>query len=96
PIESQIRGRLNPSDTIDWYKMDIPYDGKVTLRGSVTTSISSPMAATFYSENRTPVTYYIGNGDTLTVPAKAGRMLIKLQRSGGVNAFTYVLTSSFT
>ncbi|WP_029100310.1 S8 family peptidase [Brevibacillus thermoruber] len=95
PIESQIRGRLNPSDTIDWYKMDIPYDGKVTLRGSVTTSISSPMAATFYSENRTPVTYYIGNGDTLTVPAKAGRMLIKLQRSGGVNAFTYVLTSSF-
>ncbi len=96
PIESQLRAQLTQSDTVDWYYMDIPYDGKVTFAASVTSSVGSPMAATFYPENRTPVTYYIGNGDNLTIPVKAGRMEIKLQRSGGVASFTYVLTSKFT
>lgn len=96
PIESQLRAQLTQSDPIDWYYMDIPYDGKVTLTASVTSQVGSPMAATFYPENRSPVTYYIGNGDTLTIPAKAGRMEIKLERSGGVASFTYLLTSRFT
>lgn len=95
PIESQLRAQLTPSDTVDWYYMDIPYDGKVTLTASVTSQVGSPMAVTVYPENRSPVTYYIGNGDTLTIPAKAGRMEMKLERSGGVASFTYVLTSKF-
>ncbi|MFF2533229.1 S8 family serine peptidase [Brevibacillus sp. NPDC058079] len=97
PIESQIRGNLGPKDTIDWLKMDIPYDGKVSFSASVTSGVSSAMAATFYPENRPPITQYFGNGDTITVPVKAGRMNIRLMRNGGVNnAFTYVLTSKFT
>jgi len=96
PIESQIRGNLGPNDTTDWFEMDVPYDGKVSLKASVNSTVSAPMAATFYSENRSPVTLYIGNGDTITVPAKAGRLDIRLVRSGGVNAFSYVLTSKFT
>ena len=95
PIESQIRGNMGPNDTVDWYWMDIPYDGKVTLRASVTAGVSSAIAATFYSENRAPITQYVGNGGMLTVPAKAGRMNIKLVRNAGVSQFTYVLTSSF-
>ncbi|MCM3079638.1 S8 family serine peptidase [Brevibacillus invocatus] len=96
PIESQIRGNLGPNDTVDWYWMDIPYDGKVTFKANVSVGLASPMAATFYSDKRSPVTHYIGNGDTLTVPVKAGRMSIKLVRNGGVSAFTYVLTSKFS
>ncbi|MFD2369406.1 S8 family serine peptidase [Brevibacillus sp. GCM10020057] len=96
PIESQIRGNLGPNDTTDWYKMDVPYDGRVSLTAAVNSIVSAPMAATFYSENRTPATYYIGNGDTITVPAKAGQLDIRLVRNGGVNAFSYVLTSKFT
>ncbi|MFY0543139.1 S8 family peptidase [Brevibacillus sp. H7] len=96
PIESQLRAQLTPSDTIDWYYMDIPYDGKVTFTASITSRLGSPMAATFYPENRSPVTYYIGNGDNLTIPVKTGRMEIKLERSGGVASFTYLLTSKFT
>ncbi|MDH6350897.1 serine protease [Brevibacillus sp. 1238] len=96
PIEAQVRGNLGPNDTVDWFKMDVPYDGKVSLTASVNSGVSSAMSATFYPANRQPVTYYIGNGDTITVPAKAGRMNIKLVRNGGVNAFTYVLTSKFT
>lgn len=96
PIESQIRGNLGPNDTADWFKMEVPYDGRVSLKASVNSTVSSPMAATFYSENRTPVTHYIGNGDTITVSAKAGRMDIRLVRNGGVNAFSYVLTSKFS
>lgn len=95
PIESQIRGNLGPNDTVDWLKMDVPYDGKVILTAAVTSGVASPMAATFYPENRTPVTHYIGDGDTLTIPAKAGRMDIRLVRNGGVNSFAYVLTSKF-
>lgn len=95
PIESQIRGNLGPNDTVDWYWMDVPYDGKVTLRASVSVGVASSIAATFYSENRDPITQYVGNGGTLTVPAKAGRMNIKLVRNAGVSQFTYVLTSSF-
>lgn len=96
PIEQQIRGNLGPNDTTDWFKMDVPYDGRVSFTASVNSTVSSPMAATFYSENRTPVTHYIGNGDTITVSAKAGRMDIRLVRNGGVNAFSYVLTSRFS
>lgn len=96
PIESQIRGNLGPNDTVDWFRMDVPYDGKVSLTASVTSTVASPMAATFYSDNRTPVTHYIGNGDTVTVSAKAGKLDIKLVRNGGVNSFSYVLTSRFT
>lgn len=95
PIESQLRAQLSERDPIDWYFMDVPYDGKVTLLATVTSSVSAPLAATFYSDNREPATYYIGNGDTLTVPAKAGRMYIKMERSGGVNSFTYLLMSRF-
>ncbi|MFS0555811.1 S8 family peptidase [Brevibacillus sp. 179-C9.3 HS] len=97
PIESQIRGNLGPKDTVDWLRMDIPYDGKVSFTATVTSGISSAMAATFYPDNRPPITQYFGNGDTVTVPVKAGRMDIRLMRNGGVNsAFTYVLTSKFT
>lgn len=97
PIEAQIRGNLGPKDTVDWLKMDIPYDGKVTFTSSVTSGISSAMAATFYPENRPPITQYFGNGDTFTIPVKAGRMNIRLMRNGGVNnSFTYALTSKFT
>lgn len=95
PIESQIRGNLGPNDPVDWFWVDIPYDGKLSLQASVTTGVGTPIAATFYSENRSPVTHYIGNGETLTVPAKAGRMNIRLVRNGGVSRLTYVLTSSF-
>ena len=96
PIESQIRGNLGPNDTVDWFKMDIPYDGKVTFHATVSVGSASPMVATFYSDNRTPVTHYIGNGDTLTVPAKQGQMMIRLMRNGGVSGFTYVLTSRYS
>ncbi|CAI8999370.1 Serine protease [Brevibacillus sp. IT-7CA2] len=97
PIESQIRGNLGPKDTVDWLKMDIPYDGKVSFTATVTSGISSAMAATFYPENRQPITHYFGNRDMITVPVKAGRMNIRLMRNGGVNnAFTYVLTSKFS
>ncbi|GAA4718586.1 S8 family peptidase [Brevibacillus fulvus] len=96
PIESQIRAQLSPADPIDWYYMDVPYDGKVTFTASLTSSSISAMAATFYPANKQPVTYYVGNGDTLIVPAKQGRMYIKLQRSGGVNNFIYLLTSKFS
>lgn len=97
PIESQIRGNLGPKDTVDWLKMDIPYDGKVSFTATVTSGISSAVAATFYPENRQPITQYFGNGDTITVPVKAGSMNIRLMRNGGVNnAFNYVLTSKFT
>lgn len=96
PIEQQIRGNLGPNDTVDWFKMDVPYDGKVSFTATINSGVSSAMAATFYPENRTPITQYFGNGDTVTVPAKAGRMNIKLMRNGGVNSFAYVLTSKFT
>lgn len=96
PIESQIRAQLNGNDQIDWYYMDIPYDGKVSLNAYVSTSSIVSLAATFYTENNQPFTYYIGNSDTLGVPVKEGRMYMKLQRSGGVGAFGYVLTSKFT
>jgi len=95
PIESQIRGNLGPNDTVDWFKVDIPYDGKLTLRASITARVSTPMAVIAYPDNRSPVTYYVGNGGTVTIPAKAGRMYLKLVRNGGVARFTYVLTSSF-
>ncbi|GED67559.1 hypothetical protein BRE01_12610 [Brevibacillus reuszeri] len=96
PIESQIRATLGPNNTVDWFRMDIPYDGKVNFTSSITSSVSSAMAATFYTDNRQPVTEYFGNGDTVTVPAKAGRMYIKIVRTAGVNTFTYVLTSRFS
>lgn len=96
PIESQIRGNLGPNDTVDWFSMDVPYDGKVSFTATVNSGVSSAMAATFYSENRPAVTQYFGNGDTVTVPAKAGKMNIRLMRNAGVNAFTYVLTSRFS
>lgn len=96
PIESQIRGNLGPNDPVDWYWMEIPYDGKVTLKANVSVGLASPMAATFYSDKRSPVTHYIGNGDSLTVQVKKGRLLIRLVRNGGVSAFSYVLTSKFS
>ncbi|WP_289140249.1 S8 family serine peptidase [uncultured Brevibacillus sp.] len=95
PIESQIRGNLGPNDTVDWFRMDVPYDGKVNFTSTVNSGVSSAIAATFYTENREPITEYFGNGDTVTVPAKAGRMYIRLLRTAGVNSFTYVLTSRF-
>ncbi|USG65342.1 S8 family serine peptidase [Brevibacillus ruminantium] len=95
PIESQLRAQLSEQDVVDWYFMDIPYDGKVTFVTTVTSPLPAPLAISFFSENRDPSTYYVGNGDTLTVPAKAGRMYIKMERSGGVNAFTYLMTSRF-
>ncbi|MGO0063622.1 S8 family peptidase [Brevibacillus fluminis] len=95
PIESQIRAQLGSTDTVDWYYIDVPYSGKVSFTSLVTSKISTPMAATFYVEDRQPVTYYLGNGDTLSIPSKAGRVYVKLERSGGVESFTYTLTSSF-
>ncbi|WP_243014847.1 S8 family peptidase [Brevibacillus borstelensis] len=96
PIESQLRAKLSESDKTDWYYMDIPYDGKVTLVSTVTSTNTTALAATFFPENREASTYYIGNGDTLTVPVKAGRMYIRMERSFGVKGFTYLLTSRFT
>lgn len=96
PIESQLRASLSESDKMDWYFMDIPYDGKVTLVATVTSTNTTALAATFFPENREASTYYIGNGDTLTVPVKAGRMYIRMERSFGVKGFTYLLTSRFT
>ncbi|NGQ95616.1 S8 family serine peptidase [Brevibacillus sp. SYP-B805] len=95
PIEGQLRADLNQNDRIDWYYMDIPYDGKVTFNANVTTRSIVAIAATFYVANEQPHTYYIGNGDTLTIPAKEGRMYLKLERSGGIGSFNYVLTSHF-
>lgn len=95
PIESQIRANLGTSDTVDWYYVDVPYAGKTTFTSLITSQISTSMAATFYVEDRQPVTYYLGNGDTLSIPSKAGRLYIKLERSGGVEFFTYTLTSTF-
>lgn len=95
PIESQIRAQLHQNDTIDWYSMDIPYDGRVTFSATVSTRSSTAIAATFYSDKKQPVTYYIGNGDTLTIPARQGKMYMKLERTGGITAFTYVLTGRF-
>jgi hypothetical protein len=62
---------------------------------SVSSTSASAIAATFYPENRQPATYYIGNGETLTIPAREGRMYIKLERTGGVAGFNYLLTSRF-
>lgn len=96
PIESQVRAQLYGNDSVDWYYMDIPYDGKVTFNAYVSTSSIVSLAATFYPEDKQPFTYYIANGDSSAVTVKQGRMYIKLQRSGGVTGFSYVLTSRFT
>jgi len=96
PIESQVRASLHATDQTDWYYMDIPYDGKVTLNAYVSTSSIVSLAATFYPEDKQPFTYYIGNSDSAGIAVKEGRLYMKLQRSGGVGAFSYVLTSRFT
>ncbi len=95
PIESQARGELSPKDQVDWFYTDVPYDGKVTFRTWVSTGTVAPIAATFFSEDRSPVTYYISSGGTLTVPLRAGRVYYKLERVG-IPSVRYVLTSRFT
>lgn len=96
PIESQLRGRIDLEDHTDWYFTDVPYDGKITLQATISSRLASPLAATFFVEGRQPATYYLGNGDTLSVPVRAGRMHVRMQRSGGAGTFTYLLTSRFT
>ncbi|MGE5702150.1 MAG: S8 family peptidase [Clostridia bacterium] len=95
PIESQLRGQLTSKDTVDWYYVDVPYAGKTTFTSRVTSGLSTPLAVTFFIEDRQPATYYWGNGDTLSVPSKAGRMYIKMERSGGVSGLAYTITSEF-
>ncbi|MGD8190297.1 S8 family peptidase [Brevibacillus ginsengisoli] len=95
PIETQLRAVLNARDTVDWYYTDIPYEGKLTLESRVQTNSDAPLAATFYQDGDTPVTYYLGNGST-TVSVNPGRYYIKFVRSDQMGNFSYTLTSRFT
>ncbi|WP_139491146.1 S8 family peptidase [Brevibacillus dissolubilis] len=96
PIESQNLSRLGPYDTIDWFYTDVPYDGKLVFTASVTSKAVAPIAATFYMEGRGPVTYYLADGDTLTIPTQSGRLFYKLERGSGSGDFAYTLTNRFT
>lgn len=95
PIESQIRAVINARDSVDWYYMDIAYEGRVTFDTQVSTGSAAPLAATFYRENDVPVTYYLGNSGTTTISVKPGRYYIKMMRSGGMGDFSYTVTSKF-
>ncbi len=95
PIETELRASLSDANTVGWYYMDVPYNGKVTLTSVVNSTLSTPMAVTFFIEDKQPVTYYMANGDSVSVPSRDGRMYIKVERSFGVNNLTYLLTSSF-
>ncbi|WP_019123239.1 S8 family peptidase [Brevibacillus massiliensis] len=95
PIESQVRGQLSSGDPIDWFYSDIPYDGKLVFTTKVTPSSGSAIAATFYRNGDTPVTYYVGGGKTLTVPVRAGKLYFKLERGSGAGTFSYVFESKF-
>lgn len=95
PIESQLRAQLSDKDTVDWYYMDVPYEGKVTLSATISSRASSPLSVSFFPENKPASTYYMENGETLSVTAKAGRMYLKMERSGILGTFSYILTSKF-
>lgn len=95
PIESQIRAVISSRDSVDWYYTDIGYEGRLTFDTHVSTGSFSPLAATLYRENDTPVTYYLGNSGTTTVSVKPGRYYIKMMRSGGLGDFSYTVTSQF-
>jgi len=95
PIESQVRAQLSSGDSVDWYYTDLDYDGRLVYNTRVSAPGKSTLAATFYVEGRQPVTYYIGNAETLTVPAKEGRVYIKIQRVGDIGTVNYTLSNRF-
>lgn len=95
PIESQLRAVLNAGDPVDWYYTDVPYEGRLTFESRISSNTFAPLAATFYRDNDTPVTYYLGNSGSTTVSVKPGRYYIKFVRSDGMGSFSYTLTSRF-
>ncbi len=94
PVESQVRGYLDQTDTVDWYYTDVPYSGNLSISVWVSSQSVAPLAVTVYSGDRI-TSYYPSSGHSLNVPVVQGRAFVKVERGGGAGSVSYHLTSRF-
>lgn len=94
PIESQVRGHLDATDTVDWYYADVPYNGNLHVSVWTSPRTVAPLVVTVYTGNRTE-SFYPSSGQSLNIPVVQGRAFFKVERGGGAGSVAYHLTSRF-
>jgi serine protease len=101
PIETMVRAELNNSRDIDWFKIDAPYRGKVSLKLTLDLAKTSGVDLTFFpgGQQEQSFLYNVKKEREIILNVPKGRSYISLQYNHEERRTTplqYDIVSTFT
>lgn len=102
PIESMLSAQLKDQEDVDWYHIELPYDGIITLQVDLERKLKRGMDIIFFSsedEDNNKYSYTVLDSRSIRVPVKKGSSYMKVrfhEDEQDRRSLNYHIVSSFT